>query len=606
MLERSAPSGSSVRPALSKLLVVDDDLDHRESLSHRLIRHGYNVEMAENGPEALEKINQAHYDLVLLDQMMPGMSGLDLLRLLRATHSQSELPVIMVTAGGGSQSVVDALDQGANDHVSKPIDLPVVAARIRAQLDRSRADRDMQALDPLTGLCNRHHFLARLSETLARQQRRASWKVTVLLINLDGFKVLNNSLGYATGDRILIEVARRFEAALADAAAAFGEHGAAGTPVLARVGGDEFAVLFGSLAQAQRAEAIGHKLLACLAAPIEFPEAGTAMPAASGSGIRLNASLGIAARSRGKTTAAELLHDAGLALLRAKERGPNPGENRCEIFDPAMGLRARTDMTLAMDLRHAIERGQLVVFYQPKIHLATRAVIGFEALLRWRHPQCGLIPPANFIPLAEETGLIISLGSWVLRQACIQLKSWQAKFARHPALSMNVNLSVKQLADPGLVSDVKRILTETCIPPESLKLELTESSLVSQIESARNVLSQLQALQIGLKLDDFGTGYSSLNYLSTLHFDSLKIDRSFVNRLDSDPESRAVVEAILNLARSLHMTVVAEGIENEQQLARLIDLGCDTGQGFLFSKPVPAELAEALLTSAHAETMHAP
>jgi diguanylate cyclase (GGDEF)-like protein len=429
--------------------------------------------------------------------------------------------------------------------------------------------------------------------------------MAVLLMNLDGFKILNNSLGYAAGDRILIEMARRLQAALADAAAACGEHGATGAPLLARVGGDEFAVLLGSIAQAQRAAAVGHKLLACLAAPVEFPDAGMAMPAASGSGIRLNASLGIAVRPRGKTTAAELLRDAGLALSRAKQRGPSPGENRCEIFDPAMRLRARTDMALAMDLLHAVERGQLVVFYQPKIHLATRAVIGFEALVRWRHPKYGLILPADFIPLAEETGLIVSLGSWVLRQACIQLKSWRAKFTRHPGLSMNVNLSVKQLADPGLVADVEKILAETEVPPESLKLELTESSLVSQIEPARDVLARLQALHIGLKLDDFGTGYSSLNYLSTLHFDSLKIDRSFVNRLDSDPESRAIVEAILNLARSLRMTVVAEGIENEQQLAKLIDLGCDTGQGFLFSKPVPAELAEALLGSTHAETMHA-
>jgi len=249
-------------------------------------------------------------------------------------------------------------------------------------------------------------------------------------------------------------------------------------------------------------------------------------------------------------------------------------------------------------LRFAIERNQLVVFYQPKMNLATRSIVGFEALLRWRHPLYGLVPPADFIPIAEETGVIVPVGAWVLRQACMQLKSWHAKFPCDPPLSMNVNLSVKQLGDPELVESVAGILAETGIPPESLNLELTESSLVSELESARDVLSSLQSLHVGLDLDDFGTGYSSFSYLRTLNFDALKIDRSFINRLESDSESRAIVETILNLARTLHMEVVAEGIETEEQLAKLVDLGCATGQGFLFSKPIAAELAEQLLAPA--------
>ena len=324
----------------------------------------------------------------------------------------------MVTADVNSQSVVDALDHGANDHVSKPLDLPVVAARIRAQLDRSRADRDTQALDPLTGLCNRHYFLARLTETLARQRRAASGNMAVLLMNLDGFKVLNNSLGYAAGDRILIEIARRFQSALADAVAACGPHGAAGAPVLARVAATNSRC---SSVPPRRRSARRRSGRSCWLVS-RRPSSSRRRDGDSGAvrlGIRLNASLGIAVRPRGKTTAAELLRDAGLALSRAKERGPSPGENRCEIFAPAMRLRARTDMALAMDLRHAIERGQLVVFYQPKIRLATRAVIGFEALLRWRHPKYGLILPADFIPLAEETGLIVpSAPGSCARPAC--------------------------------------------------------------------------------------------------------------------------------------------------------------------------------------------
>jgi EAL domain-containing protein (putative c-di-GMP-specific phosphodiesterase class I) len=239
----------------------------------------------------------------------------------------------------------------------------------------------------------------------------------------------------------------------------------------------------------------------------------------------------------------------------------------------------------------------MVVFYQPMVDLRAGSVIGFEALLRWRHPQYGLIQPSDFIPIAEDTGLIIPLGSWVLRQAGVQLRTWQTRYPCTPPLSMNANVSVKQLAGPQLIEAIQSVLAETGISPDTFKLEITESSLIPEIEAVQEILSRLRALHIGLQLDDFGTGYSSLSCLRTLRFDSLKIDRSFVQRLGSDPESRAIVETILNLARSLHMTVIAEGVENENQRTLLLDLGCDAGQGFLFSRPVSAESAEQLLAS---------
>jgi len=237
------------------------------------------------------------------------------------------------------------------------------------------------------------------------------------------------------------------------------------------------------------------------------------------------------------------------------------------------------------------------VFYQPIVDLRTRGMVGFEALLRWLHPHYGMIQPLDFIPIAEDTGLITSLGNWVLREAATQLKIWQTAFPCKPSLSMNVNVSVKQLTGPQLAQAVEGVLAETGISPETLNLEITESALIPELDSVQKILSGLRALHVGLELDDFGTGYSSLSCLRTLQFDSLKIDRSFVQRMHVDPESCAIVETILSLARGLHMSVVAEGIQNEEQRATLLKLGCESGQGFLFSKPVDAAAAERALAS---------
>jgi EAL domain-containing protein (putative c-di-GMP-specific phosphodiesterase class I) len=273
---------------------------------------------------------------------------------------------------------------------------------------------------------------------------------------------------------------------------------------------------------------------------------------------------------------------------------------------PSVSRASHSRAITAMELGRAIERHQLEVQYQPLVDLANGAVKAFEALLRWRHPEFGLIPPTQFIPVAEETGVIVPMGEWVLREACHQLKMWQARFPHRADLSMNVNLSVRQLTDPRLVLNVERILKETGVAPETVALELTEGSVASQMNSAREVLARLRDLRIRLKLDDFGTGYSSLSYLSTMRFDALKIDRSFVQSLCANPQSDAIIESVIDLARKLRMRVVAEGIETEAQRARLIALGCDTGQGFLFSAPVNADRAERLLeTSPATPDLHA-
>ena len=428
-------------PDPRKLLVVDDNLENRDLLSRRLVHLGYEVEIAENGAQALAKIHQAHYDLVLLDHMMPGMSGLDLLRLLRATYSPSQLPVIMVSGVDDSDSIVDALDQGANDYMIKPVDMPVMDARINTQILRSQTDREDRLLDQLTGLGNRTLFLRRLEETLATPH--PGLYVGVLLFDLDGFQSLNDNLGHRAGDQVLIETVTRFRQAIKESAF---------DPAcsLARVGDDEFAVLM-EAALAEQAEALAKTLLSCLSQPFSLDD----------SLVTISACAGIALCTSPQTIAAELLRDARVAMFQARREG----HNQCETFDPQLRQHARIRMAMTVDLYQALERNQMAIYYQPKVDLHTSSVIGFEALLRWRHPVYGLIMPSVFIPIAEDTGLIVSLGNWVLREACLQLKAWQTKFPCSAPLSMNVNVSVKQLAGLQLIEAVESVLDETGIPP---------------------------------------------------------------------------------------------------------------------------------------------
>jgi len=543
--------------APERLLVVDDDPNNRTTLSRRLAQRGFAVDVAEDPARVLEKIARAQYDLVLLDPMMPGMNALDLLHLLRATYAPGDLPVIMVAALDHSQTVLNALQRRNGDASHPALSAPA---------------ESFVSLDPLTGLGDRLMLLDRLavmsaSEPFVDRPARGA----VLLLDLDGFKVVNDSLGNAVGDRILREVATRLTG--------LGQQNALPASV-ARIGGGVFGMVLEGAAEAEAAD-FAEAVLDRMRQP--FP--------AGGREITINASLGVTVADGTRPAPEDLLRDADLAMFRAKELG----KDRWHLFRPELRERALTKMTIVQDLRHAIERGQLFAAYQAKVDLRTRSILGFEALARWQHPERGLLMPATFIPLAEETGLILPLGEWILGEACAQLKRWQTRFPMTPPLTMSVNLSVKQLADPSLVDRVRDSLARTGIPPESLRLELTESALMTDLDSSRAALSQMQELGIGLKLDDFGTGYSSFSYLRSLRFNSLKIDQSFVARMNLDNESEAIVDSIIRLAHALDMTVVAEGIEQPEQAEVLARLGCDAGQGFYFSRPVEASRAEQQL-----------
>ncbi len=425
--------------------------------------------------------------------------------------------------------------------------------------------------DTLTGLANRARFMDRLEQSLARARRRQG-RLAVLFLDLDNFKVINDSLGHQAGDELLCIVARR----ITDCARP--------EDTVARLGGDEFTLLL-ELAQVEDAFAIAERITQVLEIPISL----------QGHEVYVTASIGIATSLDGAGEPDSLLRDADVAMYQAK----NTGKAHHVLFEQSMNSQAMERLEMEMELRRALDIGELRVHYQPIIDLETGQVSEMEALVRWEHPRLGMIAPARFIPIAEETGLIAPLGRWVLREACRQGQLWHLERPhQHPPLSISVNLSVKQLQQPHLVDEVAEILAETGFAPSSLKLEITESVMMLNAEATITQLYELRSLGVHLAVDDFGTGYSSMAYLSRLPIDTLKIDRAFVQRLGSQAEDDAIVRAIVSLAKTLNLSVTSEGIETPEQLAHLQSLGCDRGQGYLYARPLTPSAAHAFLASA--------
>jgi diguanylate cyclase (GGDEF)-like protein/PAS domain S-box-containing protein len=444
--------------------------------------------------------------------------------------------------------------------------------QIQDVTDRKRAEQQLlydAFHDALTGLANRALFTDHLKLAVARAQRQTAREFAVLFLDLDRFKVINDSLGHMVGDQLLVGIARRLESCLRPG------------DTVARLGGDEFTILLEDLRGEADAVEVAERLKQTLAMPFNL----------GGHQVFTTASIGITLSSIGYTRPEDCLRDADTAMYRAKQHG----KARHELFDASMHARAMKLLQVESDLRRAVERHELVVYYQPIMSLDTGRIRGFEALVRWQHPQQGLVSPVDFIPVAEETGLIVPLGQWVLGEACRQARAWQEQFPSDPPLTISVNISAKQFAQPGLVGQVEHVLRETGLAPGSLHLELTESVVMENIETATELLHRLRALGVALSIDDFGTGYSSLNYLHNFPLDTLKIDRSFITQMAVDNENTEIVQTIVTLARSLGMNVVAEGIETETQLASLQALECEGGQGYLFAKPMHTEAAEAFL-----------
>lgn len=453
----------------------------------------------------------------------------------------------------------------------------IVARDITAQRESDAVLLHRTTHDDLTGLANRVYLMEHLHERLRQGSERDEHRFAVIYMDLDRFKVINDSLGHAAGDRFLTAVADRLRRAMSE----LRERAGAEHAIIARLGGDEFTVVIEGLGDHSTAEQVAHGLQRALALPFML----------DGQEIVTSASIGIAISDPRYRFAEDLLRDADIAMYRAKAAG----RARCELFDQTMHDDLRARLELENDLRHAIQRDEFELHYQPLVSMKTGELQGFEALLRWRHPERGLISPALFIPIAEETGLIVQLGRKVLASACAQLRAWQQRFPQMDNLSVSVNLSVKQLADPSLIRKIETILASTRIRPGSLKLEITESAIMDDLEAMRRLLSQLKALNVQLLMDDFGTGYSSLSCLHQFPFDGIKIDRSFIRSMNERHELTAVVMAIVALSHHLNMSVVAEGIETEEQLVRLQTLECDLGQGYYFARPLPVDEAERFI-----------
>ena len=480
----------------------------------------------------------------------------------------------------GSWRVLESVASAVRDAKGEVAKLVIVNRDIT---ERKRAEAQLEHNlfhDPLTGLPNRRQFLDRLQNTFAQARRNSARPRTLLLVNVDHFKVFNETMGTAGGDQILQEIGRRLRAHLEqDDTIARGK--SAGNVALFRLGGDEFTILLDAVADPSDAMRVAQRIQAAAAEPF-FVESHE---------VRASLSIGIALSTLAHERSEDLLRDADVAMRRAKALGGS----RCEVFDEGMHTRAVGRLKLESDLRSAMAERQFRVFYQPVLQLATRRIVSFEALLRWNHPSQGLISPYHFLEAAEDSGILISIGQWLILEACRQLREWQMNAYFEQPMNITVNVSARQFADARLLGDIQTALQQTGIEPSGLQLEMTESVAAADPKLTISVLAHLKRLGIGIILDDFGTGATSLRGLRQFPVDALKIDRALVREMQADRSACDIVELIAALAHKMNLRTIAEGIESARQVERLLALGCEYGQGYYFSQPLDATAAEQFM-----------
>ena len=561
-------------PANYQVLVVCPDPQESNRIAH-LLANGeeapYAIDRQPTLADAARSPKTEDYDAIILD--LDHAQG-DRLKAIRSFNELvPDVPMILYSADDDENIAVEALGAGAQDYIVKgSADSPTLRRAIRFAIERKAMELRLHAMasyDKLTQLPNRELLLDRLTQAIGQAARRETM-VGLLLLDLDRFKLVNDTLGHAFGDELLKAAATQIKVCLGE------------NDTLARLGGDEFVVLLTNINSARDAGKIAHRIIDQLSMPITL----------DGREVFVSASIGISLFPNDGMDKHELITNADVAMYRAKEEG----RNHFQFYTYGMNAATVERLTLENDLRRAVERHELLLHYQPQLDIATGQITGMEALVRWQHPDLGLVPPARFIPIAEETGLIAPIGQWVLKTACAQTQAWVE--AGYPPVTVSVNLSSRQFHQEDTLRTVTDTLRESGLDPRQLVVEITESSLMKNPDDGVVTLNLLHNMGVGMSIDDFGTGYSSLGHLKRFPLETLKIDRSFVDDVTENPEDAAIVRAILAMAHSLNIKVVAEGVETEKQLQFLKEAGCDGAQGFHIGRPMPSpEFAEQFLKS---------
>lgn len=561
-----------------RVLLVEDEPTSLHLMEEILRGRGHEVDACGDAETGWASFVQHRHLLVILDRYLPGMDGLELCRRIRDEADSEDTVILFVTGAERREALEEALEAGANDYVVKPVDdrvhvrLAIAERQVRKLRDRRRIERELEKgslYDPVTGLPNRSLLLDRLDRAARRAARPANEHLFgVMLIDLHGFREVNETYGRDQGDRVLAEVGARLGRCIRT------------TDTAARMVSDEFALLLDGMRDVSDPTRVARRVHETLSRPI----------ALDGEEVTLGAAIGIAISLTGYERSEDVVRDAQQALQRARAEGP--GTSR--LFDPVMHAQAVSRLRLETRLRRALDHDELVLHFQPIISLATGRIESFEALVRWQDPERGLVPPGEFIPIAEETGLVVPLGWWVMKRALQHLAAWRQVLPEEE-LSVAVNLSARHVSQSGVLESVADILRRAGMRGSDLHVEITETSLMHGWDEVERSLRRLKESGVQVHVDDFGTGYSSLAYLCRLPIDRLKVDRSFVSLMGDSTENLEVVSTIIRLAHNLSMEVVAEGVETEEQLGLLREMGCDMVQGYLFSPPVAGDAVVGLL-----------